>query len=117
MKDAFQASSDTPRIVTTVSNALAGWYAAHSTVRRLWAIENSEGVRVIVALEPTHHGDDTLPVWLANCDAWAIDLQVHLQRPVLLEQTDDPSLQEIQIDAEDVIVADLCWRDPCMFAD
>lgn len=50
--------------VSPESAALAAWY--HPAVRHLWAIKNAQGLRVIVRLEPTLDGDDTLPGWIAN---------------------------------------------------
>ena len=57
--------------VTEIAAALARWYADHSPIRRLWAIEDPVALKVLVALEPTSDGDDTLPVWLANSGLWA----------------------------------------------
>ena len=45
---------------------LTQWYAAHSAFRRLWAIQESQRMRVIVMLEPTNDGDDIYPAWLAT---------------------------------------------------
>jgi hypothetical protein len=73
-------------------------------------------MRVILALAPTHDGSDTSPVWFANCDEWATELRMQLDRPVSLSLIDDPTLDEIEIDGEGVVVVDLCWRDPCMFS-
>jgi hypothetical protein len=100
------------RIAASASIALADCPAFHSKIRRLWAIENLRGIRVIVALEPTHDGNDTSPAWLANCHAWAIEMRLHLKRTIVLELIGDPSLEAIDIDGETVIVADLGWRDP-----
>jgi hypothetical protein len=116
VKRPFESSLNIGALATTASKAPAHWYASYSTVRRLWAIEGSGGIRVIVALEPTHDGDDTSPVWFANCHAWAIELQAHLRRPVLWEQIDEASVEDIENDDGGVIVADLCWRDPCLFS-
>jgi hypothetical protein len=41
---------------------------------------------------------------------------MQLERPVALGLIDDPTLEEIEIDDEGVVVADLCWRDPCVFS-
>jgi len=36
--------------------------------------------------------------------------------PVKLELIDEPSFEEVEIDSEGIIVADLCWRDPSVLA-
>ena len=63
---------------------LSKWYASHSIVRRLWAMESGEAIRVVVTLEPTLDGDDTQPAWLANSWTWAQELRLRLQRIVHL---------------------------------
>jgi hypothetical protein len=95
------------------SSALSRWYASHSSVRRLWVIEDSEEFRVVVALEPSLDGDDTWPVWLANCDVWVVELRMHLQRPISLAHLNESLLMETEACGDGVVVADLCWRDPC----
>lgn len=45
---------------------LVHWYTSHSLIRRLWAIEEVEALRVVVTLEPTPDGDNVEPAWLAN---------------------------------------------------
>jgi hypothetical protein len=89
-----------------VNCGLAHWYASHSAVRRLWAVEDSRGMQVIITLEPTHDGDDTDIAWLANSGAWVRELESHLERPVRLALVDEPLSEAIQV------VAELCWRDP-----
>jgi hypothetical protein len=96
------------------SAAVATWYAAHSSVRRLWAIRDAYGLRVLVTLEPTHDGDDTLPAWLANCHAWAQELQLCMDDSVRLERLDEPVFDGAAIDAESSLVATLSWRDPSL---
>jgi hypothetical protein len=64
-------SPDDGRTVTGAFVVLAKWYAAHSVVRRLWAIRESQRMRIIVKLEPTRDGDDIYPAWLANGHEWA----------------------------------------------
>jgi hypothetical protein len=86
----------------------AEWYGSHALVRRLWAIRDSHGLRVLVTLEPTHDSDDTFPAWLANRQAWVQELQSHGDNSVRLEQIDD----EVPFETEGVIIAALSWRDP-----
>jgi hypothetical protein len=99
------------RTVTSVFVVLAKWYAAHPAVRRLWAIKESQHMRVIVTLEPTHDNDDISPAWLANGHDWAHELQLRMDGPVQLEVVDEPSLAEL---FDGVLVADFFWRDPSM---
>jgi hypothetical protein len=56
---------------------------ARGAVRRLWAFKASQGMRIIVTLEPTHDGDDICPAWLANGYEWARKLQLRMARAVL----------------------------------
>ena len=97
--------------VVAASAALAKWYAAHPAVRRLWAIMESQRMRVIVALKPTHDGDDIYPAWLAKGREWAQELQLRLEGPVQLEVIDEPYLAEFATSVDGVLVADLFWRD------
>ena len=90
---------------------LAKWYAAHSAFRRLWAIKESQRMRVIVMLEPTHDGDDIYPAWLANGHEWARELQAQMDAPVQLEVMDQPFLAELAGGGDGALVAELFWRD------
>jgi hypothetical protein len=96
------------------STVVATWYATHSDIRRLRAIEDSQGVRIIVTLEPTLDGNDTYPAWIANSVSWAHELQLRIDSPVTLELIAEPAFEEIERQGDGVIVADLCWRDPCV---
>lgn len=93
------------------SVVLTKWYATHSVVRRLWAIRDSQRMRVIVTLEPTHDGDDIYPAWLANGHKWAHELQLLMDGPMQLEVIDEPSLGELASRVDGVLVAELVWRD------
>lgn len=95
--------------MTDVSTTLARWYADHSSIRRLWAVDEPEALVVFVALEPSSDGDDALPVWLANQQGWTHDLRRATERDVqlkLLASFEDPA-----IDADAVTVTQLSWRD------
>jgi hypothetical protein len=94
------------------STALAAWYAAHPSVRRLWAIRDALGLRVLVTLEPTLDGDDTHPAWIANRHAWADELQLCTDHSVRLERLDESVFEGAPFDAASSIVATLSWRDP-----
>jgi hypothetical protein len=90
---------------------LAKWYTAHSAFRRLWAVKESQRMRVIVMLEPTHDGDDIYPAWLANGHEWSRELQSQMDAPVQLEVMDQPFLAELAAGVDGVLVAELFWRD------
>jgi hypothetical protein len=99
------------RTVTAAFLVLDKWYAAHPSIRRLWAVQESQGLRVIVTLEPTHDGDDIYPAWVANGHNWAQDLQSRMDASVELEVMDEPSLARLPIGVNGVVVAELFWRD------
>ena len=100
---------------TPESAALAAWYDSHSAVRHLWAIKNGEGLRVIVRLEPTPDGDDTLPGWIANSQAWTHELHLRTRESVQLELIDAFLVNGTEV-TDGVIVAALGWRDPTVNA-
>jgi hypothetical protein len=108
-----------PRHITAESEALAEWYDAHPTVRRLWAIRDGEGeawaLSVILTLEPTMDNGDTSPSWLACSTAWAREIQSLTNRPVRMGLLDEPAAREFEIDVEGEIVAALSWRDPTYY--
>ncbi|HEV8331959.1 MAG TPA: hypothetical protein VGQ22_11105 [Steroidobacteraceae bacterium] len=91
--------------MNAVAAALARWYADHSSIRHLWAIEDPAALVVLVTLEPTSDGDDILPIWLANQREWASRLQLVTRREV--------RLRLIVADAvpDAVTVAEVSWRD------
>ena len=100
---------------TPESAALAAWYDSHSAVRHLWAIKNGEGLRVIVRLEPTPDGDDTLPGWIANSRVWTHELQLRTRESVQLEVINAFLVDGIEVTGG-IIVAALGWRDPTVSA-
>lgn len=101
-----------PRTRSPESRALARWYDGRPSVRRMWAIRETRGLRVIVTLEPTVDDSDIVPTWLAHCSAWARELQAAAGEVVRLELLDEPVGSEVEIDADGTIVAAMCWRDP-----
>jgi hypothetical protein len=109
MNAVVNRSLATEQEVTEVPNALARWYAANSSIRRLWAIEDPIVLIVFVALEPTSDGDDALPVWLANNRAWASDLNLLTNRDVHMELIVS-GFDESHVNSDSVI-AELSWRD------
>jgi hypothetical protein len=94
-----------------VVRALTQWYATHSAFRRLWAIRESQRMRVVVMLEPTHDGDDIYPAWLANGQEWARELESRIAEPVQLEVVDEPFAAEFVAGIDGLLVAELFWRD------
>ena len=100
-----------PRNTTAESLALARWYDSKPAVRRLWGIKDAQRLRVIVAVEPTLDDDDISPAWFAHAEEWASELHSHMGSDVQLELIHVPTFDEIEIDDESVIIADLFWRD------
>jgi hypothetical protein len=97
---------------TPMAITVARWYATHSAVRRLWAVEDAGGVRIIVKLEPTLDGDDIYPAWIANSHEWAHELQSRIGSPVTLQLMDELAFEAIELGAGSAIIADVYWRDP-----
>jgi hypothetical protein len=110
MNAVVNRSLATEQEVTEVPAALARWYAANSSIRRLWAIEDPIVLIVFVALEPTSDGDDALPVWLANNRAWANDLRLLTNRDVQLKPRVS-EFEESYAKTKAVMIAELSWRD------
>lgn len=103
---------------TPAAAVLLRWYASHSIVRRLWAIEAGEAIRVVLTLEPTLDGDDTQPAWLANSWTWAQELRLHLQRMVHLELINEPSVRvAASCDDDGALITEISWRDPTRVID
>ena len=112
MKPCLYRAASSGRSADPEAEALASWYAVHSDVRHLWAIKDSHGLRVLITIEPTLDGNDSDPVWIANRDAWALELQVRTAHSVRLERLDEPMFDSATIDNEGLIVSTLSWRDP-----
>ena len=89
---------------------LASWYAAHSQVRRLWAIDEVEMIRIVMKIEPTIDGYDALPVWLANSDHWIDELAAVLKRNVHLEMLGVTSAASL-IASNGGLIAEISWRE------
>jgi hypothetical protein len=90
---------------------LARWYAAHASIRRLWAIEDQDALMVFVTLEPTSDGADAFPVWLANSHDWADDLKARTHREVELKLIASDMFEEFRINPRSDMIAELSWRD------
>lgn len=63
-------SDDAESALANIPQILARWYATNPSVRRLWAIQDTESITVVLSLEPTSDGDDTLPIWFARNVEW-----------------------------------------------
>jgi hypothetical protein len=97
--------------VADVTTALAQWYAAHASIRRLWAIEDPAALIVLVSLEPTSDGDDPLPVWLAKNRDWTSDLRRVTQREVQLKLIVAGGFDEPHLIADAALIAEVNWRE------
>jgi hypothetical protein len=93
---------------TQIPATLAKWYAAHSSIRRLRAMEDQNALVVFLALEPTLDGGDTLPIWLAHHGRWARDLRSLMNREVHVRLIASGSL-DASPDA--AVIAELDWRE------
>jgi hypothetical protein len=115
MKLNLDPARNAPRHISAESVALADWYDAHPTIRRLWAIRDMQTLSVILTLEPTIDDGDTYPAWFACSQGWAREIGAITRSVVKLERLDEPSVDEFEIDLEGEIVAALSWRDPTYF--
>lgn len=95
---------------TPEAAALTTWYASHAIVRRLWAIDEIDAIRIIVKLEPTSDGADTLPAWLAHSGAWAQELRSRMHRTVHLEML-GASIIESVFDRGRTLITEISWRE------
>lgn len=96
--------------VSDIATALAKWYGARASIRRMWAIDRSAALEVLVALEPTPDGGETLPIWLANKRHWTYELQQLAQRDVQLKLVALDDFGEFYPDPEAALIAELHWR-------
>ena len=115
MKLSLDPTVMAPRHVTAEAEALAAWYDAHPTIRRLWAVRDVQLLNVILTVEPTMDGDDTYPAWFACSRGWTREIQSIAGCSVRLELLDEPQVNEFEIEVEGEIVAALSWRDPTSF--
>ena len=115
MKLSLDPTAMVPSHVTAQAEALAEWYDAHPTVRRLWAVKDAKSLSVILTLEPTMDGDDTYPAWFACSHGWAREIQSIAGSAVRLKLLDEPAGCDFEVDLEGEIVAAISWRDPTYF--
>jgi hypothetical protein len=90
---------------------LSKWYAAQASIRRLWAVEDDDGLIVYVTLEPTSDGADPLPVWLARNHDWTNDLKTRTRREVQLQLIVSGDFEEPDVNTDAEMIAELSWRD------
>ena len=62
------------------------WAVANPRIRRVWISEDA--AEVAVAPRPVADSEETLPVWIANCDAWRSELLELTGRSVRLDWLD-----------------------------
>lgn len=112
MNAAIDRAPSSEQELAQLSLTLAKWYAARSSIRRLWAIDESATLLVLVSLEPTSDGDDPLPVWFAHEREWATDLRARLNRDVRLQLLASGASAPSHVSGAAAIIAELSWRDP-----
>lgn len=91
------------------SAVLSAWYCSRPEIRRLLALRDADGLRVLLQLEPAPDSGEFHPVWLANCRDWTDELCWHTGTQVRLER-----FNEIDRAGSGVVIADLAWRDPTL---
>jgi hypothetical protein len=92
------------------SAVLAAWYCSRPEIRRLLAIRDTEGLHVLVELEPAQDSGEIHPAWMANRREWTEELRWHTGAAVRLEHAYEPLAGSVASRGE--IVADLSWRNP-----
>jgi hypothetical protein len=98
-------------MTSSLAAILAKWYDAHPAVRRLWALEHSGAIHVVITLEPTSDGDDAMPAWLAHSRGWASDLRLLTNREVQLRPINSAAPEDVLVSGDGTIVAEFSWRD------
>ncbi len=102
-------------MVALESSVLSAWYCSRPEVRQLLAIRDTEGLRVLLHLEPAQDSSEIHPAWMANRRVWLDELQWHTGSAVRLELVDESLADDAETeDAERVIVAALSWRNPSL---
>ena len=101
-------------MATRESVALAAWYGSRTVIRRLCALRDTQGLRVLVHVERAFDGNGIHPAWIANRDVWIEELQSFTGSRMRLELVENPFGDEVVTDLGGVIVAALSWRDPSL---
>ena len=97
-------------VLSLQSAVLTAWYGSRPEIRRLLAVRDTEGLYVLVELEPAPDSNEIHPAWVANRHGWTDELRGSTGAAVRLEQADE-SFFGGETSGDDV-VADLSWRDP-----
>lgn len=97
-------------MVTPEFEALCAWYGSRPEIRRLWALRDTQGLRVLVYVEPAPDSSEIHPAWIANREVWIDELQLRTGSLVRLEHVDESS-GDLMTDAPGVVAA-LSWREP-----
>lgn len=101
-------------MATIESAALAAWYSSCPVIRRLCALRETQGLRVLVHVERAFDSNEIHPVWIANRDVWVEQLQASTASRVQLELVENPIGDELMTGSADAIVAALSRRDPTL---
>ena len=101
-------------MATLESAALAAWYGSRPLIRRLCALRDTQGLRVLVHVERAFDSNEIHPAWIANRDVWIEELQSCTRSRVRLELAENPFGDEVVTGSAGVIVAALSWRDPSL---
>lgn len=110
MNAVVDAALRTEGEVAELTAMLAQWYADHAAIRRLWAIEGTTALEVLVALEPNFDANDMLPVWRANRRFWTRELCLLAGREVQLRLVVLDDFGEFYVNPDAVTIAELSWR-------
>jgi hypothetical protein len=94
-----------------LTDAVDRWYHANPSIRRLWAIQHADFLRVLVSIEPTLDNDDVYPVWLSNRGEWEADLRSLVGCAVRLELLQEFPWRKVHPENDGVPVVELTWRD------
>lgn len=78
------------------SAAIAEWAAGNPRIRRVWLFcsragdvpASNGGIDIALELQPVADSEETIAVWLANCDKWRLELQTRIGRTVELDWLD-----------------------------
>jgi len=114
----MKSSLPSPFVLTSEYAALSEWYSAQHAVRCLWAIKPVTGhrPRILLAIDPTPDGDETLPRWIAKQHAWSRELRVCMGNDVDLELVDAPASDSFDTVGSGTLLAAFCWREPAVDA-
>ncbi|MFC4313648.1 hypothetical protein ACFPN2_31535 [Steroidobacter flavus] len=107
---------DLDQEIAYVPNCLTQWYAANTSIRHLWAVEEHDALMVFITLEPTSDGDDALPVWFAKGHEWVSELTDLTRREVQLRLLGSSDMARPPVDTAAATIAELSWRDPWISA-